>query len=327
MMDKSRSHRVRNRQMPGAMIVLLLALILPACGGGVSSGAGGSSAEGAAAGGMERAGGAEFAVSGGEKIVSGAATAESGAQAAAGTATTEDQVLPEDFDRKIVKTAELGIQAGEVRESAAEAQRVAASYGGSVLSSRVSRSGGPVYADLTLSVPSSDFEAALDDLRGLGEKVTTDAVRGEDVTEEFVDLESRERNLLAAEESLLALYEKAESVEDTLTVQRELTNVRGEIELVQGRLKYLEERTALSRITLAIEPTPSPGPPPSAWDPADVAARAWNASIGVLQGFATAAISALVFGWWLFPALVAGLILWRRHSHGSEAGTGSPPAD
>lgn len=279
--------------------VILLALVLPACGGGGVSGAGGSSAGDSASVGETKRAGGELAV------------AESGTQAVAMAGT---ETLPDDFDRKIVKTAELGVRAEDVRQSAAEAQRIAASFGGNVLSSRVIRDDGSVYADLTLSVPSPEFEAALDELRGLGKEVTTDAVRGEDVTEEFVDLESRERNLLAAEESLLELYGKAESVDDTLTVQRELTNLRGEIELVQGRIKYLEQRTAFSRITLGIEPIPSPEPSPSAWNPADVAARAWEASLVVLQGFATALISALVFGWWLVPALVVGFVLWRRRN-------------
>jgi hypothetical protein len=134
------------------------------------------------------------------------------------------------FDRLVVKTAELGIRAGDVRGSAEEARRVAERFGGEVLSFRVYAGSGPVSADLALSVPSGEFEAALDELRRLGDRVTTDTVEGQDVTEKFVDLESRERNLLAAEESLLALYDRAESVEDTLTVERKLTDIRGQIE-------------------------------------------------------------------------------------------------
>jgi hypothetical protein len=63
-----------------------------------------------------------------------------------------------------------------------------------------------LYADLILSVPSERFEDALDELRrGLGEGVATDTVSGQDVTEEYVDPQSCERNLLAADQSLLAL--------------------------------------------------------------------------------------------------------------------------
>ncbi len=216
------------------------------------------------------------------------------------------------FGRMVVKTAELGVRAEDVRGSAQEAQSVAVRFGGEVLSSRVYAGSGPVTADLVLSVPSGEFEAALEELRGLGERVTTDTVEGQDVTEEFVDLESRERNLLAAEESLLALYDRAESVEDTLTVERELTDIRGQIEEVQGRLQYLERRTATSEIILHLEPVPQPSPPRQAWSPSSVAARAWEASLGVLQTAATAFISVAVFCWWLFPPAMVGLLLWRR---------------
>jgi hypothetical protein len=268
---------------------------------------------------MGQAGGAEFASSGGEMAV-----VESGDQAATASAQATARALPDDFDRKIVKAAELGVRAEDVRESAEEAQRAVASYGGTVLSSRVSRGDGSVYADLVLSVPSPDFEAALEELRDLGKEVTTDAVSGEDVTEEFVDLESRERNLLAAEESLLGLYDKAESVGDTLAVERELTNIRGQIEEVQGRIKYLEQRTAYSRITLDIEPVaPPPRPPEPAWNPANVAAEAWGASLAVLQAIATAIISAVVFGWWLVPLPLAAFVWWSRRNR--AAGPADPP--
>ena len=275
------------RGVGAAGTLLLLVLLLQGCGGGGGSQAGtGSAAEAPSI--EEDAGGAEMA-----------AVQEPG------------QVTEGVFDRMVVKTAELGVRSGDVRGSAEEARRVAGRFGGEVLSSRVYAGSGPVAADLVLSVPSGEFEAALDDLRGIGERVTTDTVEGQDVTEEFVDLESRERNLLAAEESLLALYDRAVSVEDTLTVERELTNIRGQIEEVQGRIQYLERRTATSEITLHLEPVAT-APPQRSWSPSSVAARAWNASLGVLQAAATAFITAVVFCWWLVPPLAVGLLLWRR---------------
>ena len=114
----------------------------------------------------------------------------------------------------------------------------------------------------------------LDELRSLGEKVTTDSISGQDVTEEYLDLKSRERNLRATEESLLRLYDGAENVEEALSIQRELTGVRGEIELVQGRIKYLDQRSTYSQITLNIQPVTSPPPPRPTWEPGDVVARA-----------------------------------------------------
>jgi len=278
---------LKNRVGYGAMGALLLVLFLQGCGGGGGSQAGtGGAAESASV--EEAAGGVEMAV-----------VQESG------------PISDGAFDRLVVKTAELGIRAGDVRGSAEEARRVAERFGGEVLSSRVYAGAGPVSADLALSVPSGEFGAALDELRGLGERVTTDTVEGQDVTEEFVDLESRERNLLAAEESLLALYDRAESVEDTLTVERELTDIRGQIEEVQGRIQYLERRTATSEIVLHLEPVAA-APTEKPWSASSVAARAWDASLSVLQAAATATISAVVFCWWLVPPLAVGLLLWRR---------------
>lgn len=176
-----------------------------------------------------------------------------------------------------------------------------------------------------LTVASPEFEGALDDLRDLGEEVTTDTVRGEDVTEEYVDLESRERSLVAAEQSLLGLYERADSVGDALSIERELTNIRGQIEQVQGRIQYLDQRTTASQISLRIEPIPSPPPPrPPAWSPARVVAQSWDASLIVLRTIATAVISAAVFGWWLVPVLVAVLVWWRRRTRNTTPDTASP---
>jgi hypothetical protein len=248
-----------------------------------------------------------------------AGSGENLAQSSEGAVSvTEDPAALGDFGRKIVKTADLGLRSEEVRESAAQAQQLTASAGGTVLSSQVYGSDDSVAADLVFSVPSEEFERVLDELRGLGQKVTTDSVSGQDVTEEYVDLQSRERNLRATEESLLRLYDRAGNVEEALSIQRELTTVRGEIELVQGRIKYLDQRSAYSQITLNIQPVTSPPPPKPTWDPGEIVERAWDASLAVLQVMATAIISAVIFGWWLAPVLIGGLLWWRRRNRGSR---------
>jgi Domain of unknown function (DUF4349) len=293
----------------GASVLVLLVLVLAACGGGETNSGGVS--VGRETAGVDSPAGPDLAQT------------EKGADTATGeVGITEDPATLGDFGRKVVKTANLGLRTKEVRQSAAQAQQVAAAAGGSVVSSQVYRSDDSLTAQLVLSVPSAEFERVLDDLRSLGDKVTTDSVSGQDVTEEYVDLKSRERNLRATEESLLRLYDRAQNVEEALSIQRELTNVRGEIEMVQGRIKYLDQHTAYSQITLDIQPVTSPPPPRPAWDPGGVAARAWAASLSILQAIATALISAIVFGWWLVPLLVGGLLWWwRRRNRGSR-----PPA-
>ena len=295
----------------GASALVLLVLALASCGYSEMKSA--PSDDGAVSVGQETAGADSPAGSGPDLAQS--------SEGAAGI--TEDSASLGDFGRKVVKTADLGLRSEEVRQSAARAQQVVASAGGTVLSSQVYRSDDSVTADLILSVPSEEFERVLDELRSLGEKVTTDSISGQDVTEEYVDLKSRERNLRATEESLLRLYDRAENVEEALSIQRELTTVRGEIELVQGRIKYLDQRSTYSQITLNIQPVTSPPPGPN-WDPKDVVERAWSASLSVLQVMATAIISAVVFGWWLAPVLVGGFLWWRRRNRDSRPAATEP---
>ena len=278
--------------------LLLLALALPACSsiGDEAQSVGGGAVKDQAEG-ASKPQGAEVATTG---------------DAGAGEAVPGPVVPQEDFGRKIIKTADLGITSEDVHGEAARAQQVAARFGGTIVSSQTYRSDNAVYADLLLSVPSDRFEDALDELRGLGEEVTTDTVSGQDVTEEYVDLQSRERNLLAGEQSLLDLYNRADNVQDALSIQRELTTIRGQIEQVQGRMQYLKQSSDMSQISLSIQPVASPPKPPPAWDPALVVAKAWTASLTVLQTLAAAILSTLVFGWWIIPPLALGAWWLRR---------------
>ena len=287
-------------------LVLLLALILTSC----SAGGGGAQSAGSSGGyGPEEAG-----------LPASPGTGEDGQAASAGAASSVGQAQGagaalSGFDgEKIVKTAELGVRSENVRGSASEAQKIAVRFGGSVTSSRIEGEGESVAADLVLTVPSGEFEAALDALRDRLGVVATDTVGGEDVTEEFVDLRSRERNLLAAEEGLLRLYDEARSVDDALSIERELTDLRGQVEAVQGRIQFLEDRAATSRISVAIQPVAKPAEPRPAWEPVRAASTAWNASLAFLGAVAGAAISVVVFGWWLAPALIGAFAIWRRRT-------------
>jgi hypothetical protein len=295
--------------------LLFVILLLAACGDGNSGSSGGEDLGGSgkevgvSAGGSA---GEDVAMREDQDVASGPdadlPSSASGSSAGSGEALAAS----EGFGRKVVKTADVGLEAENVRSVAEAAQRVAANNGGSVLQSEISGSEDEVSAYMTLSVPAEEFEATLDALRELGKEVVRDTVSGQDVTEEFVDLESRERNLLAAESSLLELYGRAETVEDTLTIERELTNIRGQIEGVQGRLQYLENRTSYSQISVSVEPVAAARPQPPGWEPLTVAADAWAASLSVLQGVASAAIAALAFGWWTLPLLIGAYLWWRR---------------
>ena len=144
------------------------------------------------------------------------------------------------------------------------ARAVAESLGGFV--EHLSSSGGSETprADLTIRIPQTGFSDALERIESLGE-VQFRNLGSEDVTEQFIDLGARLKSSMAEEKSLLALLERSNSVTEILTVERELTRVRADIERAQGRLNFLERRVDLATIQVSLFlPGSGPSNPPVA---------------------------------------------------------------
>jgi Domain of unknown function (DUF4349) len=148
----------------------------------------------------------------------------------------------------IVKTAEISmlVKAGGFNSAFQSATMIAARYGGYVESSSSAgvkhRSG-----DLLIRVPSDRFDQAMSDLRRLGQ-VESQSLSGQDVTSQFVDLEARLRTWEAQEAALIKLMGRANSVEATLRIQRELQDVQFRIEEIKGQLRVLQNQTDLATI-------------------------------------------------------------------------------
>jgi hypothetical protein len=152
----------------------------------------------------------------------------------------------------IIKTADLAVEVKRDRfdDSMAAVSSIAARHGGFIVSS--TRFGeGSRNGSVVIRVPSAGFEAALDEIRGLG-RVDRETVSGEDVGQEFVDLQARLRNLHAQEAVLLRLFDDAQSVTDTIRIQSELSGIQLEIERLEGRLRYLQDRTDLATISASL---------------------------------------------------------------------------
>lgn len=156
---------------------------------------------------------------------------------------------------------------------------------------------------ISLRVPAESLNRALRDLGDLG-TVTSRRVETEDVTGEFVDLEARLKNAEAQEQSLLELMSEAETVEETLQVQRVLSNTRAEIEQLKGRLNYLEEHTDYSTLTLTLYEPGSTADPQRDWG----FMRAWG---NAAEAFVSTLNSLIVGLGGALPVLVIFfLILW-----------------
>lgn len=319
-------NRRRTRSLLVLTWLLLAALALAACGG---SGTGGSTSEGASATAASSANTEAFdreaqevvASEGGEERAVDAAGADTGSIAA--DAPAAPAVQPEQageqqqgFDRLVIRTGTVSLQVKSVVESEDRVAAIAATHGGYVSSGTSQQQSRRERAQLTITVPSENFDAAYRELRGLG-KVLSRSQDSQDVTEEFVDFQSRQRSLEATEKSMLALLSRAKTVGEVLSVQRELTAVQQQLDQVKGRIKYLGSRTAMSTISVTLTPVPAAAPkvgptPVAGWSALEVAERAWNASLRTLQGIATVVISVAVFAWWLLPLLLAAAVWYGR---------------
>lgn len=170
---------------------------------------------------------------------------------------------PAPVERKIIRNATLTLEVEQPAKAMQRVASVAESRGGFVVTSdsrqQTGSKGDRAYEIITIEmrVPAAQFDAALADIRAAGGSVTAQKITGKDVTEEYIDLEARLRTQRALEEQLMTIMKRADAVSDAISVQRELSNVRTEIERVEGRRRFLENQSSLSTITVTLQP-PAP---------------------------------------------------------------------
>ncbi|NWJ96929.1 MAG: DUF4349 domain-containing protein [Chloroflexi bacterium] len=234
-------------------------------------------------------------------------------------------------DRMIIRNATLSVQADDVEKFLSDVRALATEQNGSVMQANTTLRDDKTYANLTIQIPALAFDATVSRLRQLAYKVDSENTGSQDVTEEFVDTDAQVRNLKATEASYLELLKKATNVNDTLSIQRELTSVRGEIERRQGRMNYLQKKSDTSTITLSISPRlPTTKLQSESWDIGNVLAQAWEGSLRGLQKLGTVLITVVVYGWWVLPLIIMAYFTarlgWKRLNRSLNRPT-PPPAD
>src|SRR6266568_5144605 len=168
--------------------------------------------------------------------------------------------VSEGWGRRIIRHAALHVELADVDQGVSRLTGVVEAAGGFISStdSQVDQKG-TARATITAYVPPAHFARVLGDLDGVG-RVTGRQIGGQDVSEEFVDLEARIRNLERHEGQLLSFMGKAQKVQDLLSLENELARVRGEIERTAGRLRFLKARTDLATIQVALVRAPLVAP-------------------------------------------------------------------
>ena len=186
-------------------------------------------------------------------------------------------------------------------------------------------------AFITLRIPAGQFEAMVNDLRGIAGDVTAITISSQDVTSELTDLQSELRNLRTVESQYLLLLERVGSIGEILQVRDRLNQTRLQIDRTEGRIQLLDRLSDLATLSVSLQPTPvaTPADGGSGSGPLAAAQEAWGASLRTLNSIAiaTVAVVAVVYSWWLLPLLIVAALGARRFV-ASWPGAGSPqPVD
>lgn len=227
----------------------------------------------------------------------------------------EEMVIEENFtaapsqqvEQKIIKTGNLRFETQELEKTRTRIVAAVKKAGGYIQSDNSGKNYNSHYQNLTIRVPSQQFDTVFTEI---GEGVAyfdEKTISQKDVTEEFVDIQARLKAKRALEDRYLALLVKAKNVQEMLSIERELANIREEIESREGRLKYLQSQVSESTIHISIYKT--------------------TVETGVTISYGTKILNALKGGWngvsvfflgllhlWPFLILVgAGVFFMRRY--------------
>jgi hypothetical protein len=298
------SHRILGRSRFAAAVVgVCLAAIVAACGGAASGPASGP--------------GGGFVGTGGSAAATAGPAPAADAAAPEGAAKGVEAVAQVPSDMLIIKTGSLDLRVADLNAALAQASARITGLGGYASASQRQGDAENATASVTYRIPAERWDDALVALRALADKVLDESTQTADVTGQVLDLGARISNLQASEQALRAIMARATEIKDVLSVQTELTNVRGQIEELATEKKHLEEQAAFS--TLAVSYVLKPDPVVTAqqgFDPNSEIEHASGSLVEVLQALATAGIWLVIV--WL-PILVGlaivaviGLAIARR---------------
>jgi len=194
-------------------------------------------------------------------------------------------------ERIVIQNADLAIVVSDVKGRMQNIQVMAQQMGGFVVSSNIYQSytsNGTMVPEsqIVIRVPAEKLEDALDQIKKDVVEIQNENRSGQDVTSEYVDLQSRLKNYEAAEAQLNEILENATDTEDVVSIFNQLVAYREQIELVKGQMKYYEEAAALSAISIRIiaEETIQPVVI-GKWEPKGVALEAVQDLIDFMKDF------------------------------------------
>lgn len=242
------------------------------------------------------------------------------------------QIPPTDTkDRLVVSNGSIALVVTQIVSSVDQIKKIAEANQGYVVSSSISDSlytiqpmqeqavretaKTPTHGTITIRVASDQLTSVMSQIRALGSKVTSESTNSDDVTDQFVDLEARLRNLQTKATQLQKILSSATSVTDTLAVYSQVSQTQGEIEQLQGQITYLKQSAKLSLITvsLSVEEEAIANVNVTKWRPLVVAEEAFYSLLNFFKGLSYFVIWIAIFApLWLPIIAIAWYVRKRR---------------
>jgi len=301
LMKKNSTKQYRNRKvLQGSLVLLIiLAFLLVACGGASPSATTEASVHAPAQ---------QFS-----------STSSQGSSSSSGQTTKSSTFSGPQY---LIKSLQVNMQVKDTRQVASELQSWIAVTDPRSTSAGIDyeQTDNNLYTvSMTFSVTSAQYTQIEEYLAGYaqqhGGKLTSLHESVQDVTNDYIDTQSRLTNLRGEQQRLLILLSNTTALGDIIAVESKLTDVEGQIEDIEAHLNALKNQTTFYTVTIDLQPIiPVTPPPPTStpWNLGQVLHDSWSAALGFGQGLATLLIWLAVFSIYLIPVALIGWFIWRR---------------
>ncbi len=218
--------------------------------------------------------------------------------------------VPRPTETKIIKNANLRYASEDISNSFLAIQKAVSKYQATISNDASGKDYQENYRNLTIRIPNQHFDSFISDISQGVKHFDTKEISQQDVTEEYVDVESRMRAKKKLEERYLQLLEKANKVSEMLEIEKELAEIREEIEAKEGQLRYLQNRVALSTIHIEIYTSI----PSESGATVSYGGKIWNAILSGCNEMSNFLLSLLSI-WPLIVIFVGSFFWYRRYKN------------
>lgn len=208
------------------------------------------------------------------------------------------QVAPsESTNRIVIQDTSLSLQVKDVTKTINDIEETTQKLGGFLINSNLSKPEGAASGNISIRIPEEKRKEALTAFKNMAVKVVSESVTGNDVTDQYADLDARLEVLYSTKNKYEDILDRADQISDILAVQQQLTNLQNQIDNLIGQQKYYEQSAKLSKIViyLSTDELSLPYAPTNEWRPTVIFKEAVRSMIGTFRSIGSLIIWAVVY--------------------------------